>query len=501
MPAVEFPETLAIPSAAGVDAALAVGPGLVGYIYRSESGPNWYRVLSRNEAPIQVRHFFASLRGRAAAPGFAAVSAAEQAYDGGFFYVAYPVAQGVPLCGPPLRNAADHVRIAARLCSMPEIWRRGEASGQVFTTAEIVLANGENPVLLPSVSFQPAINIGALLSCPERALAIPPELLRGSASTSESRENYAVGSALMSMLFKQTNTEPSDLLLRVANGTLFDAARRTTRLERWVDRLDGCRDLYLTIESLVLPDAGLRSAVQLSHCAAKFETIGGGLVPLQAVRMLRDAKRPTDALALAQDILLEQENPDVMCEAGCIVGDDLNRPLEAVDYFERAILACPHKAEYYMLQLKAIEKLMTGRMALIVRLLRTMDIGTARLEGRAVRDFHAMPKNLQGEHVEGVAGILLGLERFEAAEHFVWPHLMEGTQYQWWKLPLVLRYIEAKVGRELDDEAEALIAHLKSRLALARQNGTIDRLELDRAGQRLLSLERIVFERKQRNQA
>ena len=145
--------------------------------------------------------------------------------------------------------------------------------------------------------------------------------------------------------------------------------------------------------------------------------------------------------------------------------------------------------------------MLTRRTALIVKLLSAMDVGTTRLAGRAVRDFHAMPQDRQSEHVEGVARILLGLERFEAAERFIWPHLMDGTQYQWWKLPLVLGYIEAKVGRGLDHEAESLISHLKPRLAIARQNGTIKREALDQAGMRLLSLERRILERKQRGPA
>ena len=199
-------------------------------------------------------------------------------------------------------------------------------------------------------------NVRAVFAAPERALYLAPEFLRSAANvawdaaTWQGVDRYAIGVSLLDSYYQLPATPSADAALsRGAAGTLLSSLTPRTDLPNWLDRFENRRNTVAFLKRLTSPILQTRLSVDLKQLVERLERLLELFDPRHAVASLRDSAQPKVALDLLQELFplveplgIESECQfDLLCLAGELCAQYLRRPLEAVDYYERAITLRP----------------------------------------------------------------------------------------------------------------------------------------------------------------
>jgi tetratricopeptide (TPR) repeat protein len=482
-------DTVELRTATGIDRLQAIGRSWRGVTYRSLGQRACYRLLSEQEASLELRTTVESWIGRPRRQGIAPVVEAAQVEGQGRFYVRYEVAAIRPLAdaladpdvGLRLTYAAAAVRALL-------LWWRELGQGVMPTSSDIFF-DGGTPYLLP-LPAMPFPRIDAALADSGLASGTAPELMRGTAAPSaDALDRYALGALLLRVFLRPAADDPGEVLLRAANGTLFDAARLESALPFWLAGTDAARSAQEAARSLVNPDPRARVTVDLAALAAQFDRFATRMEPVTLAAELRAAGKTDEALNLLTDVLLDKTTYELLMAHG-ETALDLGRALEALDSFERAVLKRPDRPEAYEGQLRAIGRAEADRSSQG----RSQAGGERRgapatLDMILWRNFHKLTVDRQEAHEDTVARYLLNRGKHEPAASFIYPRLFRGGEFLGGKLLMNIAYCEALAG--LGDVAGALkhIAHVKDQVVDARLSGTIPDEEARQHKLRLSDLE------------
>ena len=435
-----------------------VGPSSWGNVFRSTSQPSLYRLVSLADAPLELRQRCRDLAHRPRQRSIAPVVEVEQANIEGrhTFILRYELD---PDCS--LVDVLVHKDLEARLAyaertfrSLP-LWRDKLHLGLLPMPADIMFV-GVTPYYLP-IPEGAHPSMADLWEIPERCWYLAPQLVRGldALSWKAHADVYAFGAIVLQCFFELCAIESApEALTLAATGALHSPDRLSSRLPFWLDQLGACENALDVLRRAVHPSPEVRSAVDPTALADELAKCRQGVDPGAAVAKLRLQDRPVEALAVLDDILLEQPGYELFILAGDVAFHDMREPLQAIDRYERAIKHSPGKSDAYERQFDA---------ALIM-----IELGLeppAQLDKMMQRNYDGAPFDETREL--NMARYFLWRNAYQQAEAFVYPRLFEGGQYAWWKFDLALSYAAAKLGSARLDEAEPLLADIKSRLLAA----------------------------------
>jgi hypothetical protein len=500
MPARALPTELALESSIGREPLALVGPGSRGGVYRSLRQPFFFRVVPIAQAPLTFRHEVAGAMALPRRAGIAPVVEAAHDVDSGFYFIRYEIAGDTTLpealASPDPRQRL--VSCARTLGALPGWWR---ALGHAVLPmpADIVMGSDGTPHLLPWHA-QHMPDPQTIFDCPARGIYLAPEIVRGlSASASESADRYVTGVMLLQCFFRLAEGSGDVVLLQAATGSLLARDRLASLLPSWMERLPATQEAVAVARRLVDPDADARGRLDPSALAAQLLECARQMDALTAVGSLRAAGRSRDALALLGDVLLAQETPELLVLAGTLAEEDLGTPLQAIDFFERAIALDPVRRDASEGQLRALTALATagapGELHLLCN--GTPGIGE-KLDAMLWRDLQRLPGETQATHAESVASYLLERRQFAPAHAFLYPHLFQGDTWLWWKSALNLAFVAALVGQDRLDEARRHLEEIKQRFRRARENRSMPEAEIHAYGQAVAEMEAEILKRRQR---
>jgi tetratricopeptide (TPR) repeat protein len=469
-----------------------VGPGAHGWVYRSLTYPCYYRLLPIDTAPLQRRDEIRKWIGKTPSDSVAPITHARQHNVGsGYFYVRYEVA-GEPTLADVLTNPDPGVRLRhtiAVLTALPAWWQT-LYSPLLPLPADIVFTCDGKPLLLALPSWRP-LDVEAIFAAPERALYLAPELARGcSGVDGESVDRYAFGVALLRCFHELPPVgDAASLLLRVVNGTALTPDKLKSELPFWLNNLPALRQTLSVVYLMIARDPSARRAVDLTELAHHLEYFLKRLDPAVAAADLRSTGHSFAAFSLLQEVLLTHTSYELLLLVGEIAAQDLQRPLEAIDLFERAIAQDPQRSEAYAAQFTiAVKSMDLGALRNIIK---TDAAAAHRIDARVRRDFQQLPTAQQHDaEVEAAyAQYLLWRVQIDEAVNFIYPRLFDGQKYMWWKFGLNLSYAAALLAQKQLPEARQQLDIIKGGLFKARQNQTVSASELQLHGETLAELE------------
>lgn len=442
-----------------------VGPSLHGWVVRSCSAPAYYKLIPVDKASLPWRRQVNDWveQGQSAwPPGLVRIAAAEeivQMGDAQYFCFRYALAEGARSLVDLLReaDAPGRLRSVVRVLRALPAWWTHVSAPLVPMAADVVFTADESPCLL-ALPFVRLPDVETVFAEPVRAMALSPELLgvRSAAVqwTPQAWQNvdrYAIGSVLMESFFAVWPPAGPELLLRqVATGTVWNTARRASRLPFWLQRVQAAQQAIALAVRMVSPDPAIRGQMDLSNLAERLEHCCDRMKPQEAVLEVRNFGQPADALRLAQEILLTEESYELLLLAG-ETALHAARPLEAVDFFERAIARAPQRPEAYARQLSLIAR--SFEHAPLENIHQQQSVAALQLDALAWRDFQALPPDSQEEQEVAMAKYLVwhsslpGRQgELDRAATFIHQRLYDKQNvFAWWKLALNLAYLKVLV--------------------------------------------------------
>lgn len=453
-----------------------VGPSFQGWIYQTSKGPHCYRLLSQSEMKLARRHEIKAWEGKHLGPGLAPITKAWQPEElSDSYLVQYTVGKLDRTLAEALTDPEAGIRIdyAVKAVRALPVWWRVLWRPLLPMPADIAFAQTGEVFLLP-LPKGPLPPVEQIFAAPERGLYLAPELARGAvAGDGGDWDRYALGVALL-QCFAEISL-PADagaVLLEAARGNALSPPRVASNLPFWLERLAATRRALDQVRRLVSPDLAGRQAVNLEKLADRLQEWREQMNPLTAAREIRDAQGALPAFDLLQRVLLTQESYDLLVFAGQLAGQYLRRPLEGLDFFERAINQKPDRPEAYLEQFKTIA---AGRHHDQLRLLIASDSPRKeQIDALLIRDFQKMSSELQENHELEMANYLLWRQYYRQAADFIHPRLYHGTTYLWWRFALNLAYAEALLGLGELEKACQLLQNIRERLEQAQINRTID---------------------------
>jgi hypothetical protein len=465
-----------------------IGPSFYGWTYRSASGPVCYRLLAIDTVQAQQRHEINNWIGKPPAPGLARITKAWQPHtDLGYFYVRYEL-EGIEctmtevLASPDASLRLDFATRALR--ALPVWWQQLPRDHPLLPMpADIVYTSNGSPHLL-SLPYWQLPGVEAIFAEPVRGLYLAPELVCARRSiTWESVDRYALGVTLLQCFYHLPAVDDVEALLpRAANGTIFTPRKMRSKLPFWHERVEAAKQAMAIARRLVALNPGTREAVNLDileQCSRRMD-------PLAAVAE-KAIDRPDEAFLLVQDILLNQESYELLMMASELAWRRLNRPLEALDLYERAINLEAARPEAYDAQLQVI--VAAGKLARLSQLVANNPAVGAQLDAKMWRDFQSLPPDLQLAREHEVADYLLWRQQYDAAAHFIYPRLFDNGTYVWWKFAMNLAYAEALMSQGKLTEAREQLSAVRRGLSQVISNQTFDAGEIHQHGQALVELE------------
>jgi hypothetical protein len=475
-----------------------VGPAMHGWIYRSCTRPAYYRLLPVELVLFKDRdHIKKKWQGKLMHQNVAVIK--DSWADDRFFYVCYD-ARGLghtlleALANPDPCARLNHAARALR--ALPSWWTI-LSSPLFLMPSEITYTNDCSPVLLALPSW-PRPNIGAVFAEPQRGMYLAPELVCARDGTSGERlDLYALGVSLLQCVYRiPPADEAGAILFRAASGTAFARSKLESSLPFWLEEFDVTRRAISIINRMVSPDPAARSVVDPESLAGHLEQFSKRMDPVAAAIEMRDQGRPRDAFALLENVLLMQESYDLLVVAGELAGEFLNRPLEAVEFFERAIARKPQYLEAYKGQFKVIAR--ARDLPPLRDLIKKNSVAARDMDSKIERDFQTLHAYFQSAHVsngsgqeaeEKMARYWIWRQMVDSALDFIYPRLFDGEIYLWWKFGLNLIYADALILRDRLEDAEQQLLIIKHGLQKARSNGTVPDYEIQQHGEALADLE------------
>lgn len=459
-----------------------VGVGMRGTLYRAPARQRCYRLIPRTELGADHRDQLKRRQHEGSRPGLATVVPAGTADDqqrlGGRWYqvVCYQTSGRRSLAdaiGDP--DPARRIdAVVAALRALPGWWE-SMGPGMVPMPADIVLTDA-GPQLLPLPCWG-APSFTALLSAPERVLHLAPELARGQAAVGRGEDLFALAVAALRCFGTSPDTGAERLLHRAACAVAPSGERLDGRLPVWMRRVGPIRAV---LEDLCeLTTASRRGDVDVTRLADRLQRARNAMDPVAAVRSLRDAGEPDQALSLARAVLADGPHYDVLVLAATIAYQDTAAPLEALTLLDRAVEADPERVEAYAEQMSVVA---IGEVWAMVQTLLSDAIDdsfTRRLDTTVQTAFRRLPHALRREHAPAMASHLIRQGRVREANAFAHTWLHDGTTLMWWRFDLMITYATTfwLLGRHA--EAVQVGGVIRQGLRRVRENGSVETAAID----------------------
>ncbi|MDQ3804812.1 MAG: hypothetical protein M3416_13405 [Acidobacteriota bacterium] len=473
------------------DTIALAGPSLHGFVYRSRHRPACYRLLPIDAAPLRRRDEIKNWIGRAMPENVARITNAW--HDGsGYFYVRYEVEGLGPSLAEALADQDPCVRLRHAIPALRALpaWWKSLYSPLLPTPWDLVFAGQGQLYLLALPPWGPP-DVDSVFAAPARSMYLAPELVRGCDGVSgEGVDSYAFGVALLQCFYSLPPVaDAGDFMFRAANDTAFTPSTLTSNLPFWLDALPASAKTLAAASKMVARNVKVREAVDPAELAQLLEYFLRRMDPLVAATDLRHLGRSFEAYTLLQDVLLAQDSYDLLLLAGKLAGEELHRPLEAVDLFERAVAKSPLRAEAYEAQLKLLARAM--ELAPLRNLIAGNADAAAQIDSKLMRDFQHLPAARQqsSEMEAALARYLVWRGQFDAALKFIYGRLLEGQTYMWWKFDLNLLYARALMGLGRLDDARRQLDLVKGGLFKGREKKTVGEEEIHQHGAVLSELE------------
>ncbi|MFD6168952.1 tetratricopeptide repeat protein [Streptomyces coeruleorubidus] len=471
-----------------------VGVGWWGTLHRAPHRRRWYRLIPVEEIDGDQRSELLAWHTRPRRPELVPVVPGEQGEQrqlGGrwFQVVSYetdaPRSLADALAG---RAAASRLAsVAGALRALPA-WRAAIGPELVALPGDVVLS-GHGPLLLPLPAWG-APSVGQLFAEPERLAYLAPEAARGLPAGDRDPGLHALGVAALRCFESPPDAGAERLLQRAACGAVFAPRPHDSRLPSWTRRVEPVRAAHEQLRTLVT-GPGSTDPVRLADA---LDEARRAMDPLVAVRSLRTAGRPRNAVGLAHAALVDSPGYPLLILAAEIAHQDLRDPLEALSLLERAVQADPGRPEAYAAQLSIIG----GLWAVVQgRLAGATDGSFAhRLLTTARTAFDRLPSDRRRDHAHEMALCLIGQGELAEANAFVHRWLHDGTTLMWWRLDLMLDYAETFLLLGRLDEAEQVADQVQAGLRRLRENGQMAQRDIHEHGMRYADLVRDLHHRR-----
>jgi len=477
------------------DKITLIGPSFHGWTYRSRIRPVCYRLLPIDESPLKRRDEVRQWVGKEMPENIARVTKAWQPDDGsGYFYVRYEVSGLERTLTETLQSRDPSVRMdyAGRTLRALPGWWQNLHSPLLPMPADVVFAAGGRPSLL-ALPFWKLPGVDSIFAEPVRGLYLAPEVVCGRSGVNwQNVDRYAFGVSLLECFYKlPAADDAAAVLLDASRGTALAPYKLASYLPLWLEKVAATRHAKSAVSKLVAADPEARGIVDVEQMAGQMENLRKRMNPLVAAKELLDQGTPLDAFTLLQDVLLTEKSYDLLLLAGEVSGKHLNRPLEAVDLFERAMEKDPQRSEAYEAQFEIIAA--SPEIAPLRSLINDNRLAAAHIDSKIERDFQNIPLAQQQKYEIEMAVYLLWREQSERALAFIYPRLFDDQTYMWWKFGLNMIYAEALISQGRLGDAQGQLAIVKSGLLKARQNRTVDEYEIHQHGEALVELEAKLF--------
>lgn len=487
MPNIRPPDELDLTKASNPEKRVQlvkVGLGNQGWVYRCHADGSCFRLIpiqvpkadhgvySRrsDDVPIERSHAIREFSKRSAQKGIAPIKEATQTILGkiNYFYIYYDVQVDRTL--QDLYEEPDpliRIDYAIKVAFMIPHWWQQLYVGIHPSPADIVFDKKGDPWLL-GLPYWRFPDIESIFSEPERAFYIAPEYIRGNEvlATNRNMDIYAFGMLILRCFFHLPPIEnPELMLLRAANGSLFEPRHWQSSLPFWLEHLPPMKQLLHELNRMVHYETRIRSAFDPNIFANKMLKQRSEMNLEKAIKSRLAAEGRLAAYDLIRDILAAQGTYEILIQTGKITAWDLHYYIKGMDIFENAIRKAPSKPEAYIAQLDVLlSKRAWPEMEKLLK--ENNDLGV-QFDTKVERNFTAVP---HGEASDGqylkLAKYYIWRNNYHNAAHLIYEHcLFENGHFIWWNFEARLLYVKARLGlglskREIETELTRIIADL-----------------------------------------
>jgi hypothetical protein len=488
---------------------LRVGASLRGSVYRGRATGSYFRLIPIRLAPVEWRYEIQQSIQGTVPPGVIPPDRAWQPVDRpGFFCVRYQAPEGFATLAENLLTAqpAQRLRQSAAWLRAAQTWETSLPRPLLPLASDVVIRGGNVQLLWLPPSPPPTVD--CVFCEPEVALYLAPELIRAPSGGrwnhpefAAAISRYALGVSAVAAFYELPAAEDCDVtLFRAAAGTLLKDLPKRSDMPAWLPQFAAGRQAPALARRLVAVAPETRLKDSLATLAEALEQCADRCDPRVAAQELCDFGRPAEALALLQGVfpladdyrLSEEEMYALLTRAGDIAGQYLSRPLEAIDFYDRAVEKLPDRPEAHEAQFKLIAGASdTPILELILR----DDSASVQLDVRAWRGFRGMGAERQPFYAFPMARYLNWRRQFAKAVPFIWERLFEADgKYRWWDFDLNLEYVRALTGSGQLQPADEQLQKVKQGLLYVQANQTFAADEIDFYGMQCAEMERLIHE-------
>jgi len=484
------------------DTLAACGPTFAGRVYRSIDQPRCYRLIPQADAPIQRRAAVEQWANMAAPGGFAAPTAHWVDAAMGVFVVQYDLpdlrcslAEVLADADLDLTVRVSHV---AQALDWLHYWVQSLDAPIFLTPGDIVFGlNGDIRLLAMPRWRLP--DVAAVLEAPVLARYLAPEFVCSrldmpwGPAAWQNLAQFAIGAMLVESFHRVPEPTNAAIALEYAAGGWREWGRGESLLTYWQGQLAASRDALACAERLMQADPVERCRCDPNASAALLRDCVGRINPVTAVAEVKSREGERSAFELVQNILLDDESYDLLMLAGGLASQ-INRPLEAIDFYERAIAAEPHRSDAYRAQFDLINTAQRYYGTLDTLFTTSIDAASLLCQ-KMVRNFERLPHDDQRERQISMARFLVWYgdqmnAAYPQAIAFIYPRLVdEDGAPKWWEFELNLAYAEALIGAGRLEDADQQVRHIAN--AIRRAQGRPDLFDRRKLNGHINGLEKL----------
>jgi hypothetical protein len=492
-----------------------VGPSLHGHVFRSCEGTHVYRVLPVDRAGIERRYALDAAMRMEAPPGVLLPDRQFQSEGGSDFLVRYPLPAGSRPLPDVLHGDAPQSRVRALVAVLRtfDLWERAVPDPLTPLPADVVIGADGNARFL-FVPFDRLAGPEDVFAAPALGMFLAPELVRSrrdidwqSSRTWGAIRRFSVGVMLASCFRSLPESDSAETVLaRAATGRMADQSSRRSDFPPWLERFALFRQFETLSRRLISPLPAARLEVPLDQVASRLEQCAEFCDPLRAAAQLRDQAKPAESLQLIKDVLPligpmafgRRQHYELLLLAGELCSQLLSMPLEAIDYYDRALAIDPadlaaRRAQFQLIARARSHPLLAGQMA-------RSTVSAEQIDLKLWRDYESLNADGLPEPQQRALGLeaaqyLVWRGQFDRAVEFIHPLLFDRAgRYMWWDFDLNFGYIEAFIGQQDGNRAFEQLELVRTGLLKVKQNQTIPQDTILLYGDRVAQLERVIHE-------